>query len=199
MTTNPNNFVLFVNNSFVRIPFLSPSHYKTFSGFDTSVFLGFEESAILFSTLNSLEKELIKWRHNLKSIFSLVQSKIHMDSVEWRKVLGALPFIALYLLFYFVSTNSRWQQKSYIEKINRHLNANMSSMPFTLCFVRIRKTSPSFKQKNICWYRVMCIELTAHHNKHTIASPYEASACKQRTSLNPFPSEKIAVQVFTSL
>lgn len=147
MTTNPNNFVLFVNNSFVRIPFLSPSHYKTFSGFDTSVFLGFEESAILFSTLNSLEKELIKWRHNLKSIFSLVQSKIHMDSVEWRKVLGALPFIALYLLFYFVSTNSRWQQKSYIEKINRHLNANMSSMPFTLCFVRIRKTSPSFKQK----------------------------------------------------
>lgn len=110
-------------------------------------FFGFEESAILFSTLNSLEKELIKWRHNLKSIFSLVQSKIHMDSVEWRKELGALPFIALYLLFYFVSTNSRWQQKSYIEKINRHLNANMSSMPFTLCFVRIRKTSPSFKQK----------------------------------------------------
>lgn len=110
-------------------------------------FLGFEESAILFSTLNSLEKELIKWRHNLKSIFRLVQSKIHMDSVEWRKELGALPFIALYLLFYFVSTNSRWQQKSYIEKINRHLNANMSSMPFTLCFVRIRKTSPSFKQK----------------------------------------------------
>lgn len=108
---------------------------------------GLKSQPFFLAFCASLEKELIKWRHNLKSIFSLVQSKIHMDSVEWRKVLGTLPFIALYLLFYFVFTNSRWQQKSYIEKINRHLNANMSSMPFTLCFVRIRKTSPSFKQK----------------------------------------------------